>query len=199
MHVYCESKQTNIRCDHVRATFELCVLVWAENLLYTSAPLTHYTIHMWRVFSAWLINFLQTSGEQRTRGAWKGYPGHSVFFVVAQKMDKFQFAVNGMQTVCGWHSAGSQSCLHIRAFGLRMVCEPFGMLVYMRLKKAKETRKRVIFKISLFKRCTMHMVKCFDSRYTVLYIVTTLSSAKFLVVAFQRVLWLDHVEIFEIF
>ncbi len=49
------------------------------------------------------------------------HEAHPVLFVFAQKTDKFWFAVNGMRTVREWRSAGSQSRLHIPAFGLRTI------------------------------------------------------------------------------
>ncbi len=102
------------------------------NLVYTSAPFTCYAVRMRRVFGAQLINFPWTWGEQRTSGAWKGHPAHPVLFVFVQKTDKFRFAANGMRTVRGWRTAGSQSHPHIRAFGTPTVRESFGALVYTR-------------------------------------------------------------------
>ncbi len=42
-------------------------------------------------------------------------------FVFALKTDKFWFAANGMQTIHGQHSAGSQSHPHIHAFGSQTI------------------------------------------------------------------------------
>ncbi len=72
-----------------------------------------------------LINVLQTCGEQRTHGAWKGHPLHPVLFVFVQKNNKFRFSANGMQTIRGWRSAGLQSRPHVRAFSSQTVCEWF--------------------------------------------------------------------------
>ncbi len=47
--------------------------------------------------------------------------GVSSSLCVRAKNDKFQFAANGMRTICEWRSAGLQSCPHTRAFGLRTV------------------------------------------------------------------------------
>ncbi len=91
------------------------------NLVYTSTPLTRCTIHVRDKFGARLINFPQTWGEQRTHGAWKGHPSHPVLFVFTQKTDKFWFVVNGMRTIRGWHSSGSQLCPHIYAFGSQTI------------------------------------------------------------------------------
>ncbi len=107
------------------------------NLVYRSATLMHCTIRMRCVFGAQSINFPRTRGEQSTPGAWKGHPAHPVLFVFVQKTYKFWFTVNIMQTVLGRRSAGSQYHPHILAFWfanhLRVVCEPFGTLVYIRL------------------------------------------------------------------
>ncbi len=62
----------------------------------------------------------------------KGHPTHPMLFVFAQKTNKFRFAVNRVRTVCGQRSAGLQSHPHIRAFGLRVVYEPFGSYVCTR-------------------------------------------------------------------
>ncbi len=93
-----------------------------------------------------LINFPRTWGERRTPCAWKGHATHPVLFVFAQKTDKFRFAANGMRTVRRWRSAGLQSHPHICTFGSQTmneqftnrswaVREPFGILVYTRLKE----------------------------------------------------------------
>ncbi len=81
-----------------------------------------------------LINFPRTWSEQRTSGAWKGHPAHPVPFVFVQKTDKFWFAVNGMRTVRGQRGAGSQFHPYICTFGSQAVREPFGTLMYTRLK-----------------------------------------------------------------
>ncbi len=65
---------------------------------------------------ACLNNFSWTWGEQRTFGAWKGHSAHPVLFVL------FWFVANGMQTICRWRSACSQSHPHICA----LVRAPFG-------------------------------------------------------------------------
>ncbi len=93
-------------CIHECAAYTLCIC-------------------MRSVFAARLINFPRTWGEQRTPGAWKGHPAHPVFFVFTQKTDKFQYAANGMQTIRGWRSIGSQSRPHIRSFGLRTIHKRF--------------------------------------------------------------------------
>ncbi len=93
------------------------------NMSWNLKPSIHeraaYMLH--RVFGVWLINFPRIWGEQRTPGAWKGHPAHPVLFAFIQKTDKFRFAANGMWTVCG----------HTYA---HLVREPFGALVYTRLK-----------------------------------------------------------------
>ncbi len=68
-----------------------------------------------------LINFPRTWGKQRAPGVWKGHPAHPVLFVFMQKINKFWFTATGMRIICGWRNAGSQSHLHIRAFGLRTI------------------------------------------------------------------------------
>ncbi len=70
-----------------------------------------------------LINFPQTWGEQRTPGTCNGHPAHPILFVFAQKTDKFRFVAAGIRTICGWRSAGLQSCPY--AFGLRTIREQF--------------------------------------------------------------------------
>ncbi len=84
------------------------------SFVYTSMPFTCCIVRVWRVSGARLIHFLRNWGEQRTPGA------SSSLCVYAT--DKFWFAANGMQTVCRWCSAGSQSRPHIRALGLRTIC-----------------------------------------------------------------------------
>ncbi len=95
------------------------------NLVYTSTPLTRCAVRVRRLFGAWLINFPQTRGEQRTPCVWKGHLVHPVLFVFVQKTNKFWFTTNGMRIVCGQHSTGLQSRPHIRAFGSWTVCEQF--------------------------------------------------------------------------
>ncbi len=95
------------------------------NLVYTSASLTSCAICMQRILGARLISFLQTWGEQRTLGAWKGRPTCPVLFVSAQKTNKFQFVASGMRTIRWWRSTGSQSHPHIHAFGPQTVREQF--------------------------------------------------------------------------
>ncbi len=46
-----------------------------------------------------------------------GHTAHPIPFMFAQKIDKFWFAVNSMQSICKQHSAYSQSHPHIRTFG----------------------------------------------------------------------------------
>ncbi len=130
-------------------TWEPCIV----SFVYMSALLTRCTVRMWRISSAWLINFLQTCGEQKTPSAWKGNSTHLVLFVFAQKTDKFRFVVNGMRNICGWRSAGSQSCPHIRAFGSRAVRKPFGVLVYTRLYRKTFRIKNILQQIS-HKKCS---------------------------------------------
>ncbi len=72
-----------------------------------------------------------------TPGAWKGHPAHPVLFAFEQKTDKFRFVANGMQIVRGQRNAGLQSHPHIHAFGSQAVREPFGALVYTRLKDCR--------------------------------------------------------------
>ncbi len=48
------------------------------------------------------------------------YTARTFPFVFALNTDKFQFAANGMRTICGQCSTGSQSYPHIRAFGLQV-------------------------------------------------------------------------------
>ncbi len=79
------------------------------------------TVCVWRISGTQLINFPQTWDEQRRPSAWKGHLAHTVLFVFAQKIDKFWFAANSMQTICGRRSAGLQSHPHIRAFGSRTI------------------------------------------------------------------------------
>ncbi len=103
-------------------SFWMCCLL---NLVYTSVPLTRCAIRMHCVFGARLINFPQTWGEQKTRDEWKGHLVHPVLFVFMQKTDKFRFVVNGMRTIRGQCSTGSQSHPHIRAFDSQTVREWF--------------------------------------------------------------------------
>ncbi len=85
-----------------------------------------------------LINFPQTWGEQRTPSAWKGHPTPSSFLCVRAK--------NWQISVCGeWYANHSQMarrkfCRPVHTYA-HLVCkpfarvrEPFGVLVYTRLK-----------------------------------------------------------------
>ncbi len=116
-------------------------------------------VRMWYVSGVWFINFTWTWGEQRTPDAWKEHPAHPVFFMFAQKTNKFWFAVNGiMWIVCGWCSAGSESHPHIRAFGLRTICEWFANhLARLCIRGFRSTRLRkisIISKSASNKSCT---------------------------------------------
>ncbi len=88
------------------------------SVVYTSVPLTHCAICVRRVSGAWLINFPRTWSEQGTPWCMERTPGASSSLCVCAK---FWFATNSMRTVCGWRSAGSQCCPHIRAFGSQTV------------------------------------------------------------------------------
>ncbi len=101
----------------VTSCFEGCIVTEPTlNFVYTSTSLTHYAVHMRRVFGAWLINLLRTWGEQRTPGAWKGH--RRIGFSLCSRKKTTNFS---MRTVCRWCSAGLQSHPHIRAFGSRTI------------------------------------------------------------------------------
>ncbi len=55
----------------------------------------------------------------------KGHLAHAVLFVFAQNTNKFRFTANGMRTIRRQRGTGLQSHPHIRAFGLRTICEQF--------------------------------------------------------------------------
>ncbi len=81
-------------------------------------------------FGAWLINFSWNWGEQRTPGAWKGYPAHPVLFVFAQKPTNFSSQRRVYESFVD-SIAQIRSPIHTYT---HLVREPFDTLVYLSLK-----------------------------------------------------------------
>ncbi len=75
-------------------------------------------VRMRRISWGRLINFPQTWGEQRTPGAWKEHPAHSVLFVFTQKTNKYRlrtvqrrFAVPSTHTRIWFANHSTRSCI----------------------------------------------------------------------------------------